>query len=144
MYFLEIICASVLESSACKHEISTKFRHRFLVLEISVLILFCLQPLDRDPPNGYETWQILIAADDEDGNSTSVRSLTEVYITLTDINDNAPYLDIVSILSNSGGFCVGTCVKIPFLLPAPTSGLERKSTARSHHQAPRQGQRWTR
>ena len=54
-----------------------------------------MQPLDRDPPNGYETWQILIAASDEDGGPTNLRSTTEVVITLIDINDNAPYLDMV-------------------------------------------------
>lgn len=56
---------------------------------------FFFQPLDRDPPNGYELWQILIAASDEDGGPTSLRGSTEVVITLIDINDNAPYLDMV-------------------------------------------------
>ncbi|KAF6207435.1 hypothetical protein GE061_018678 [Apolygus lucorum] len=57
--------------------------------------LSLIKPLDRDPPNGYETWQILIAASDEDGGPTNLRSTTEVVITLIDINDNAPYLDMV-------------------------------------------------
>ncbi|KAE8744365.1 hypothetical protein FOCC_FOCC009018 [Frankliniella occidentalis] len=52
------------------------------------------KPLDRDPPDGFEIWQILIAANDENGNATSLRSTTEVVITLTDINDNAPFLDM--------------------------------------------------
>ncbi|CAB0007597.1 unnamed protein product [Nesidiocoris tenuis] len=56
--------------------------------------LSLINPLDRDPPNGYELWQILIAASDEDGGPTSLRGSTEVVITLIDINDNAPYLDM--------------------------------------------------
>lgn len=47
-------------------------------------------PLDRDPPHGFKKWQILVEAIDEDGNG--LRSLTEVIITLNDINDNAPFL----------------------------------------------------
>jgi hypothetical protein len=56
---------------------------------------FVWQPLDRDPPNGFSKWQVLIAANDEDGGPTSLRNNTEVIITLTDINDNAPFLDMV-------------------------------------------------
>lgn len=54
-----------------------------------------IKPLDRDPPNGFSKWQVLIAANDEDGGPTSLRNNTEVIITLTDINDNAPFLDMV-------------------------------------------------
>ncbi|XP_059477254.1 DE-cadherin isoform X2 [Neocloeon triangulifer] len=53
-----------------------------------------IKPLDRDPPNGYERWQILINAKDEDGEQNSLQSPTEVEIILTDINDNAPYLNV--------------------------------------------------
>lgn len=49
-----------------------------------------IQPLDRDEPNGYKKWQIIIAAVDENGNG--LRSVDEVEITLIDINDNAPFL----------------------------------------------------
>ncbi|XP_077285916.1 DE-cadherin isoform X2 [Arctopsyche grandis] len=55
----------------------------------------CLQliePLDRDPPNGFNRWQVLITAMDQQGSPTALRSTTEVIINLTDINDNAPYL----------------------------------------------------
>ena len=51
-----------------------------------------MQPLDRDYPNGSELWQVLISAVDEGDLST----LTEVWITLTDVNDNAPFLRMVS------------------------------------------------
>ncbi|XP_021942527.1 DE-cadherin isoform X2 [Zootermopsis nevadensis] len=54
-----------------------------------------IKPLDRDLPNGFSKWQVLIAANDEDGGPTSLRNNTEVIITLTDINDNAPFLDMV-------------------------------------------------
>ena len=51
----------------------------------------CAQALDRDYPNGSEVWQVLIQADDEGGLNTA----TEVWITLEDINDNAPFLRMV-------------------------------------------------
>lgn len=54
------------------------------------------QPLDRDPPNGFPQWQVLISAKDEDGGPTSLSESTEVIIDLTDINDNAPFLSMVS------------------------------------------------
>ncbi|KAG8237691.1 hypothetical protein J437_LFUL017859 [Ladona fulva] len=53
------------------------------------------KPLDRDPPNGYSSWQVLITAKDEDGGPSSLSESTEVVISLIDINDNAPYLDMV-------------------------------------------------
>lgn len=55
-----------------------------------------VKPLNRDPPDGFPVWQVNIAASDEDGNAkTSLKTTTEVIITLTDINDNAPFLDMV-------------------------------------------------
>ncbi|XP_069678927.1 DE-cadherin [Periplaneta americana] len=54
-----------------------------------------IKPLDRDPPHGYAIWQVLIAANDENGGPLSSRNTTEVVITLTDINDNKPFLDMV-------------------------------------------------
>lgn len=56
------------------------------------------QPLDRDPPNGYERWQILVSAKDEKGGPNNLQSVLEVEIILTDINDNAPYLDMVNAI----------------------------------------------
>lgn len=49
-----------------------------------------IQPLDRDLPHGHKSWQVLIAAMDEDGNG--LKSVTPVTINLQDINDNAPFL----------------------------------------------------
>lgn len=49
-----------------------------------------IQPLDRDLPNGHKNWQVYVAAVDENGNG--LRSVTDVTITLLDINDNAPFL----------------------------------------------------
>lgn len=56
------------------------------------------KPLDRDPPSGFPTRQILIMAADHGGKlgSDSLRSPTEVILVLTDINDNAPFLTNVS------------------------------------------------
>ena len=52
------------------------------------------KPLDRDLPNGYAVWPIIVTAKDDDGSPTSRRELVKVEITLEDINDNAPFLDI--------------------------------------------------
>ncbi|EZA51390.1 DE-cadherin [Ooceraea biroi] len=52
------------------------------------------KPLDRDPPNGYSMWTVIVMARDEDGSSTALRELVMVNITLIDINDNAPFLDM--------------------------------------------------
>lgn len=69
-------------------------------LFVFLIVFICLQPLDRDPPNGYEIWQVLVAANDEDGGPTSLRGSTEVVISLIDINDNAPQLNMVCYTSN--------------------------------------------
>ncbi|CAO1327367.1 unnamed protein product [Diamesa tonsa] len=52
-----------------------------------------IKPLDRDKPNGHKTWQILIQAIDENGQGLTATKA--VIITLNDINDNAPFLDMV-------------------------------------------------
>lgn len=59
--------------------------------------LTLIKPLDRDPPNGYATWQPIIQASDEDGKPNCLSTTTNFFITLLDINDNAPYLDMVSL-----------------------------------------------
>ncbi|GAB0089877.1 DE-cadherin [Sergentomyia squamirostris] len=51
-----------------------------------------IQPLDRDEPNGHKNWQVIVAAVDENG--SGLRSVTDVTITLNDINDNAPFLAV--------------------------------------------------
>ncbi|XP_014469556.1 PREDICTED: DE-cadherin isoform X2 [Dinoponera quadriceps] len=52
------------------------------------------KPLDRDPPNGYSMWTVIVMARDEDGSPTALRESVVVNITLLDINDNAPFLDM--------------------------------------------------
>ncbi|XP_017889849.1 DE-cadherin isoform X2 [Ceratina calcarata] len=52
------------------------------------------KPLDRDPPLGYSMWTVIVMARDEDGSPTALRELVMVNITLIDINDNAPFLDM--------------------------------------------------
>lgn len=71
-----------------------------------------IKPLDRDPPNGFVRWQVIIAANDEDGGPTSLRNNTEVIITLTDINDNAPFLDMVQPVKWDENQLPGTIVKL--------------------------------
>jgi len=69
-------------------------QHTFLTISNNGC-LSLLKPLDRDPPNGYEIWQVLIRANDEDGTQqTTLQQTTEVVIHLQDINDNEPYLDM--------------------------------------------------
>jgi len=64
--------------------------------------LSLIKPLDRDPPNGYATWQVIIQASDEGGAPPkSLQASTEVIIALRDINDNAPFLDMVSCILRS-------------------------------------------
>ncbi|XP_051171041.1 DE-cadherin [Leptopilina boulardi] len=52
------------------------------------------KPLDRDAPNGYPTWTVIVMARDENGSPTSLQNLQMVNITLEDINDNAPFLNM--------------------------------------------------
>ncbi|XP_012146913.1 DE-cadherin isoform X2 [Megachile rotundata] len=52
------------------------------------------KPLDRDSPYGYSMWTVIVMARDEDGSPTALRELVMVNITLIDINDNAPFLDM--------------------------------------------------
>ncbi|XP_043265483.1 DE-cadherin isoform X1 [Colletes gigas] len=52
------------------------------------------KPLDRDSPLGYSMWTVIVMARDEDGSPTALRELVMVNITLIDINDNAPFLDM--------------------------------------------------
>ncbi|KAM0730456.1 DE-cadherin [Formica fusca] len=56
------------------------------------------KPLDRDPPNGYSMWTVIVMARDEDGSPTALRELVMVNITLIDINDNAPFLDMPPVI----------------------------------------------
>lgn len=56
------------------------------------------QALDRDKP-GIPSYQVRVGAQDEDGASTSQKEYFELVINLTDINDNPPYLEMVSRLS---------------------------------------------
>ncbi|XP_062128404.1 DE-cadherin [Drosophila sulfurigaster albostrigata] len=69
-----------------------KEEHRKLLTIDNSGCLRLIQPLDRDPPNGHKSWQVLIAANDHDGEVTSLQSVQPVDITLEDINDNAPFL----------------------------------------------------
>uniref|UniRef100_A0A182N916 Cadherin n=1 Tax=Anopheles dirus TaxID=7168 RepID=A0A182N916_9DIPT len=46
--------------------------------------------LDRDPPQGFKSWQFIITATDEDG--AGMKTPATVNIFLEDINDNAPRL----------------------------------------------------
>ncbi|XP_052893938.1 DE-cadherin [Anopheles moucheti] len=46
--------------------------------------------LDRDPPQGFKSWQFIITATDEDGAGKKTPATVNIF--LEDINDNAPYL----------------------------------------------------
>ncbi|EGI65090.1 DE-cadherin [Acromyrmex echinatior] len=56
------------------------------------------KPLDRDPPNGFSTWTVTVKARDEDDSPSALRELVTVNITLRDINDNAPFLDMQPVI----------------------------------------------
>ena len=58
-----------------------------------------VKPLDRDKPNGYPVWNMYVYAKDyfieETGDvAPSLENFVEVKITLDDINDNAPFLNM--------------------------------------------------
>ncbi|XP_011307497.1 DE-cadherin [Fopius arisanus] len=52
------------------------------------------KPLDRDPPNGYPMWSVIVLAMDDDGSPKALHGHVTINITLIDINDNAPFLDM--------------------------------------------------
>ncbi|XP_044740966.1 DE-cadherin [Chrysoperla carnea] len=56
-----------------------------------------IRPLDRDPPNSPERQLIIVLADD-DGGPTALKTSVVFNVYLDDINDNAPYLDIYSVV----------------------------------------------
>ena len=57
-----------------------------------------VRPLDRDRPNGFPKWNMFVHAKDQNGeplgNQIALEGFAEVIITLNDINDNAPFLDM--------------------------------------------------
>lgn len=56
-----------------------------------------IKPLDRDPPNNPER-QLIIVLSDDDGGPTSLKTSIVFTIVLEDINDNAPQLDLYSVV----------------------------------------------
>ncbi|KAK7571160.1 hypothetical protein V9T40_014764 [Parthenolecanium corni] len=57
--------------------------------------LSLVKPLDRDRPKGREQWQVLIKANDDGGDPTTTKSnVATVMIFVSDVNDNAPILDM--------------------------------------------------
>jgi len=56
-----------------------------------------IKGLDRDPPNGNPFHQLFIQASDEWGNTSNYKSrLQELRVNLTDVNDNAPFLNSIN------------------------------------------------
>ena len=53
-----------------------------------------IKKLDRDLPNGYPVWRTYIFAKDENGGPNGIENFVEFEVTLVDINDNAPFLDM--------------------------------------------------
>lgn len=52
--------------------------------------------MDRDPPNGQESWKVMIKANDNYNQYRTQHATTIVDIEVEDVNDNAPFLDMVS------------------------------------------------
>ena len=50
--------------------------------------------MDRDSPYGYPSWKTFIYAKDEGGGDTGIEGFAEFVVHVTDINDNAPFLDM--------------------------------------------------
>ncbi|KAK4871853.1 hypothetical protein RN001_015977 [Aquatica leii] len=57
-----------------------------------------IKRLDRDRPNGFPKYQAYVYAYDEGGGQTSLLSAAEFNIILTDINDNAPFLNVTEVV----------------------------------------------
>ncbi|TRY62862.1 hypothetical protein TCAL_07709 [Tigriopus californicus] len=53
-----------------------------------------VKPLDRDMPNGFPVWTMYVFAKDENGGPTGIENYVELTVKLSDINDNAPILDM--------------------------------------------------
>ena len=69
-----------------------------------------IKKLDRDLPNGYPIWELFVFAKDENGGPKGIENFVNVKVNLLDINDNAPYLDMVDGLvwpENRGAGVVG-------------------------------------
>uniref|UniRef100_A0A915KTX4 Cadherin domain-containing protein n=1 Tax=Romanomermis culicivorax TaxID=13658 RepID=A0A915KTX4_ROMCU len=50
--------------------------------------IFAAEPLNRDPPNGIDRWNLVVQAIDDYGRG--LVGYADVQVLLTDINDNAP------------------------------------------------------
>ncbi len=53
-----------------------------------------VKPLDRDLPDGFPNWPVYIYAKDEGGGPNGLENFVELNVELTDVNDNAPFLDM--------------------------------------------------
>ena len=70
-----------------------------------------VKKLDRDLPDGFPQWTMYIFAKDEGGGPTGIENYVELVVSLEDINDNAPHLDMPDGLvwyENKGPGVVGT------------------------------------
>ena len=83
------------------YRVDAKYQHFLSVNSDGCVKL--IGPLDRDKPNGSPTYQAYIYADDENGNINSQSQSAEIFIILDDINDNKPFLTIVSLFCY---FCI--------------------------------------
>ena len=55
-----------------------------------------IKKLDRDLPNGVPKWSTFIFAKDDNGGPTGLESYVQFEVRLTDINDNPPFLGMIS------------------------------------------------
>ena len=53
-----------------------------------------VRPLDRARPNGFPKWNMFVSARDNNGEGKNLESFAEVIITLNDVNDHPPHLDM--------------------------------------------------
>merc|ERR1719342_1618590 len=71
----------------------------YFAIDAETGALRIVKPLDRDKPNGFKDWTMFVFAKDsfieENGDrSPSLENFVQVNITLDDINDNAPFLNM--------------------------------------------------
>ena len=61
-------------------------------------LLRIIKPMDRDLPEGFPVWSMFVFAKDSFSDEIALEGFVEVKIELEDINDNAPFLDMPSVL----------------------------------------------
>ncbi|XP_022902196.1 DE-cadherin [Onthophagus taurus] len=75
-----------------EYQVDDRYKH-FLSIDKDGCVKL-IKKLDRDKPNGSETYQAYIHAFDDGNSPNSQTQSAEIFLDLKDINDNAPFLTV--------------------------------------------------